>query len=244
MKAGQFRSMAREKLNGKWGKAAILMLVFGLINFAIAFGCEFVPIVGSLVWYIISPVLSVGLLFSWYKLMNNEELGYLDFLTVGFEKFGKIWGVLLRVALKYLVPVALLVIGTMGVTVSSMLPIIGRASSGMTIAMLLFMILELVGLILIIPVQYKYMFCFNELRYSPEKSAKEIVNSSGEIMIGKRVGIFWLQLTFIGWILLSCLGFGIPVLWVVPYMQIASILYYDWASGRMDSSAATNDVIY
>ena len=45
-------------------------------------------------------------------------------------------------------------------------------------------------------------------------------------MTGNRFKLFCLQLSFIGWAFLAGLTFGIGLLWVFPYMQVAIIAFY------------------
>ena len=46
-------------------------------------------------------------------------------------------------------------------------------------------------------------------------------------MKGNRGNCFLLELSFIGWALLGVLTFGIGYLWLMPYMQIAMVCFYD-----------------
>lgn len=235
MEAKKFRKIAREKLAGKWGNAAILTLIFFLCTWVIALILSFIPFLGTIAFNIISPVLSFGLLVQWIKIKNGEEINYLDFFTIGFNNFVKVWGVQLRVWLKQIVPLIMVVVGyfilAFCVLLVPTLQIMGVSTVIPFILIAISFVVLIVGTILLIPLQYKYMFCFNELAYDNNRTAKEIVEYSGDLMIGKRTGFFWLQLTFIGWILLGILY--IPLLWIVPYMQIASIIYYEWASERL-----------
>lgn len=46
-------------------------------------------------------------------------------------------------------------------------------------------------------------------------------------MIGYRFKAFVLSFTFFGWILLAILTLGIGMLWLLPYMAIAIIIFYE-----------------
>ena len=65
------------------------------------------------------------------------------------------------------------------------------------------------------------------LRDHPEMTATEAINRSREIMNGRKWNLFCLQFSFIGWILLCGLTFGILTLWVYPYMQQAEANFYE-----------------
>lgn len=61
----------------------------------------------------------------------------------------------------------------------------------------------------------------------PELTPREALKVSREMMKGHKWDLFVLDITFIGWILLSILTLGIGMLFVTPYMQVASALFYD-----------------
>ncbi len=65
---------------------------------------------------------------------------------------------------------------------------------------------------------YSYSMVPYILRDHPEMTATEAINRSREIMNGRKWNLFCLQFSFIGWILLCGLTFGILTLWVYPYM--------------------------
>ena len=47
------------------------------------------------------------------------------------------------------------------------------------------------------------------------------------MMKGHKFDLFWLFLSFIGWILLSILTLGIGLLWLAPYMYTAQAAFYE-----------------
>ena len=62
-------------------------------------------------------------------------------------------------------------------------------------------------------------------------TAKEAVEKSKELMTGNRAKLFWLELSFIGWAILAAVTFGIGYLWLLPYIQFATIAFYKFVSG-------------
>lgn len=57
-------------------------------------------------------------------------------------------------------------------------------------------------------------------------SATEAITESRKLMVGHKMDLFVLQLSFIGWWLLSILTFGIGFLWLVPYYQETKANFY------------------
>ncbi len=67
---------------------------------------------------------------------------------------------------------------------------------------------------------------------NPVMTAGEARRKSIEIMKGNKWKLFCLQFSFIGWILLSILTFGILFLWVIPAMEMSKIAFYKEISGN------------
>lgn len=61
---------------------------------------------------------------------------------------------------------------------------------------------------------------------NPELSPNAAINLSMKMMKGHKFDLFYLYLSFIGWILLAMLTLGIGLLWVIPYMQTSMAAFY------------------
>ena len=61
---------------------------------------------------------------------------------------------------------------------------------------------------------------------APEKGVIQLMRESRQLMKGNRVRFFYLQISFFGLILLSLLTCYIGMLWLIPYMQMTSVLFY------------------
>lgn len=72
-----------------------------------------------------------------------------------------------------------------------------------------------------------YSMTFYVLRDNPNMSATEAITESRRIMDGHKGQLFVLYLSFIGWLLLSALTFGILLLYVTPYMDATVAAFYD-----------------
>lgn len=60
-----------------------------------------------------------------------------------------------------------------------------------------------------------------------ELDAMETVKESKRIMNGHKLDYFVLQLSFIGWNLLAPFTLGILYIWLIPYMTVAEVLFYE-----------------
>lgn len=234
MTSSQLRTNARESLKGKWGKAILTNLVYLIIYWAICFVANLIPILGPIILFVISLPLSYGILVSFIKLKRNEEiLSYADFLSWGFEAFGKVWSILGNIILKMIVPIVLIIIFIMLIFYGLTGSIIGITADSINICTG-FSSIAIIGIIgyigsLIYAIIKGYLYClsFYILYDNPNKSGKEIVEESERLMNGNRCSFFWLGLTFIGWSILASLTFGIGMLWLIPYMSTTFICFYE-----------------
>jgi uncharacterized membrane protein len=91
------------------------------------------------------------------------------------------------------------------------------------------------SLLLIIPgiiASLSYSMAFFILHDNPHLSAMEALNESKQMMKGYKGKLFLLYLSFIGWILLAALTFGIGYLWLYPYMGVSFANFYDDLKGN------------
>ena len=91
------------------------------------------------------------------------------------------------------------------------------------------LLIALWSLLFIIPGIIKtlsYSMSYYILLDNPEMSANEARKRSMQMMDGNKWRLFCLNFSFIGWILLSFLTFGILLFWVAPYMEAAKAEFY------------------
>lgn len=84
-------------------------------------------------------------------------------------------------------------------------------------------------LLLIIPgiiKSYSYSMSFYILADNPLISANEARKRSMAMMKGNKWRLFCLDISFIGWYLLSILTLGILLLWIIPYAHTARAEFY------------------
>lgn len=242
MTASEIRQEARKSLTGKWGKAALATLVFFVIDYVITIVLNLVPAIGAIASTIISVPLSFGfIVVVMAKLKRGEEISYIEFFKNGFDKFAKVWQVTLWIFVKMLAPIVVAIVGavvmTSGVTMS-----VAESSTG-SVLTILGVVVYLVGIIWAIPRAYSYKLALYIINDNPDMLAKETVEKSAEIMNGHRWEFFWLQLTFIGWAFLACLTFGIGMLWLIPYIQVSTVAFYDNLIGNNDFEIKNDEPI-
>ena len=93
------------------------------------------------------------------------------------------------------------------------------------------------SLLLIVPgviAMYRYSQALYILVDDPTKSPMQCIRESKAMMVGHKMELFKLSLSFFGWMLLAGLptiGYAVQV-WTLPYMSTVFALYYDRLLGR------------
>ena len=62
-------------------------------------------------------------------------------------------------------------------------------------------------------------------------------------MRGNRWKFIGFSLSVIGWMFLSMLTFGIGFIWLIPYMEVASVKFFESLIGNTDTSVVEDNPI-
>lgn len=119
----------------------------------------------------------------------------------------------------------------------------GFQKFGATLVLYLLMMIFVLlwSLLLIIPgiiAALSYSMAFFLLLDNPNLKAMDALRQSKEMMKGYKGKLFMLYLSFLGWILLGIITFGIGFLWIMPYMQAALTAFYE----QLRTSSSFNTV--
>ena len=240
MTCSEIRKEARTSLAGKWGKGALITLVFVIIEFILSFisgkteGNSTINFIINIITIIISAPLSLGLVFSFMKLKRNEEVGTFDFITIGFSNFGKAWRIYGGMLLKLLLPIVLYIVSIVIIAIggikylgdSFMTAPTANPTGSPTLLIIGFIVLIAAGI-------YGYIkslslsVTFNIAYDEPELTGRETATKSQELMNGNKLKFFLLSLSFIGWAILSTIILGIGFLWLIPYIQVSTVCFYE-----------------
>ena len=181
----EIKQQAKAQLKGNLG----MIILCGIIYFAIVFVLSFIPYIGLIGSLVIAPPLALGL----YKVLLNVTYGEKAEVATLFEPFQTCFGG--SIVLNLLVNIFIL----------------------------------LWSLLLLIPgiiKSYSYSMSFYILAENPNMTATEAITESRRIMDGHKMEYFVLSLSFIPWILLACVTFGIAYIYVLPYMYLTVTNFY------------------
>ena len=230
MPPSEIRKEAREALSGKWGKAVCIILAYmalsfiiGLIEGLVGEGSVLYSII-DLAFAIITIPLSFGLIISFIKLKRGEEVTALDFFKEGFSRFGRSWGIAWHTFIRMLLPIICIMLITI-LMVS--LGIFNALTNTNLLLTLVSVALYIATLVYVVARGLLYSLAYNIGYDNPELSSKECVVKSAELMKGNRGNLFLLELSFIGWAILAVFTLGIGMLWLMPYMQVALVCFYE-----------------
>lgn len=230
MHASQIRALARSVLRGMWGVALVVTLVaviIGDVNAAVL------------------PSFTVQVGEAFYTVGSSDGFQYLARIPFAFElAFAEPSG-FLSVAVGIYGVVVLIIGGAVrqGLCQFNINLIKKDAPAEFNVLFSKFsnlgkcLLLNLAtgllifawSLLLIIPgiiAAYRYAMAPYIMAQNPDIGVMDAIGQSKELMRGHKGRLFWLSLTFIGWVLLSVLTFGIGFLWLNPYMEAAQAAFY------------------
>lgn len=214
MNSSDYRRKAREDLSGKWGVALLAALVAsvlgGLVTTAgslpeLEMNAEQMSNLPGLVILILGAVASVSSLLGIAQLIlgGPVKLGYSKFLLKMHD--GE------------------------NAEVNDVFSQFGRFTDGLCLHLLSGLYIVLWTLLFIIPgiiAAYRYAMAPFILAENPGMTASQAIDASKQMMEGRKLDLFVLDLTFIGWRILNLLTLGIGSLWLNPYINAAYAAFY------------------
>ena len=242
MNSSDYRKEAREKLDGKWGIAIGISILFSLISLLFSFLIKQANEFYIFLLLLLVP-LGYGIAYSFYQLYNGDTSNVFEFIIKGFQKFGRSWLIALHTVRNLLAPSLLFIISTV-VGLITALKAKEQYSNNSEIlfnspALLFTSIIILASLAWIIISSYYYSMAILIAAEDEKISARDSVEKSKELMKGNRGKLFKLQLSFFGWIIVAYLitfifkkiSLGMPasiisLSCITTYLQFATISFY------------------
>jgi len=242
MTRAELKRQAKESLKGRWGTAIVMVLVFQIISWILSMIGNFVIGIGAIAVVVISVPISFGFIGQFMKFSRKEEVGIVDFFKIGFENFGKSWSIVGHTLLK-LLPYVIGIIVSIVLMIASIVYTTQNEDIEMFFMLIpIAYVIFFVFYIMLIVKTYFYVLTEYIGNDTNDMTAKEIVEKSAELMKGHRWELFVLELSFMGWVFLSIFTLGIGLLWLIPYMDVTIIKFYEYVAGVNKDS--NSEVIY
>lgn len=182
----------------------------------------------DIVYLLITVPIAFGITIVGIKLKRNEDIKAFDFINIGFSNFGRAWGIALSVALKLLLPILVMVIAGTGLGICiGMAEYTEMGEAIMALIGLAIFVAYIATLIWYIARSLLYSFTTCVAYDNPNMTSSEVVNESARIMKGSRGKYILFGLSFLGWIIIGAMTLGIGFLWIVPYIEIAEVCFYE-----------------
>lgn len=205
----ELKELAKQQLTGKWGKSALLTLIYLVVGILpgqlLLPKFKFSSLTTSLVDIVFIAPVTIGISFCYLKLIRETNFNVLDILN-GFKYF-------ITVILVY------------GI-VDSMNIISALVSNIITVNVVTEHFLTFVFGLLSIFLYLMFSMVYYILIDGPQIGVISALTGSRKLMHGQIGRLFLLQLSFLGWILLAILSLGIGILWVLPYIEVTTANFY------------------
>lgn len=250
MNITEIKKSALKNLEGRWESPVLLTLVYMAIMLGIGLMywlLSFIPLVNIAAYagvIAISTPITFGLTACFMQIKRKQDTECIDPFKIGFSSFKRAWFVYGNILKKmwvyiviYVALVILFVIGTMGSAIAT--AILGYDEIFLVsscIFSIVFYALIITWMVFAIMKGLYYSLSNYIAIDNTEITAKEAVEKSESLMQGNRGEFFLLVLSFIGWEILSLFTLGIGFLWLVPYMEISLVIYYENLVGKKESS--------
>lgn len=241
--ARQLKTEARQALAGKWGLAVLMTVLTSLVatTFTVPVSENAAVSYGSVVGTALSTIFMVGFYSFLLKLCcGQKDQAALKDIIYGFQCHPGKALLLYLLSVLYILPGSLIyaivlvifsfsTIASSGVDLSADLLLSGAlpiSSGSATTFFIVFLVLTIAFIIYACYIELTYSMVYFLLLDYPDLPVNEIWKRSRQLMKGNRLRLLGIELSFIGWILLSILTLGIGILWVQPYMLATETAFY------------------
>lgn len=215
MSRSEIKREAKDSLRGKWGTGILIFIIYIAIMSATGW-----TIIGPMA---LAPPLMVGLGVLALKLIRTGSAD-IENMFDGFKQFSLSFFTWLIMTL---IIFAWSLLGIISIVVG----VAFSAASGNPGAFALFMP---IAFLLMIPAYMAY-YSYSQWQFiivdNPTLTAGEVLKLSKQMMKGHRFEFFVLQLSFIGWLILSVFTLYIGLLWLAPYYYVSTAVYYEQLKG-------------
>lgn len=223
----KIKSKARKRLNGKYSHPVIAVLIYILMQIMCYATAAFIkePPMAIFLSLIVTSLFYMGLLQIMIKIARNKKTTFNELFqrTDAFFRCAAITIVFLAInvlfaILEYTAVNSLVIFITyqtdLNITLSSFMIVVGLVLS---IAIAIF------WLVLVLCLSQSYFILYDH----EDMPLGDIFRLSMDMMDGHKIDYILLCLSFIGWYILGIFTLGIIWLWIIPYMNVSMVNFYD-----------------
>ena len=231
-KSKSMRQEARETLKGKWGRGvgAVAILYGIMLGVELIFKLTPLGLLSFLALFITYPI-SFGFVYLFLNIKNEDSnvSDIFKFFTGGYWRSVGV-NILFNIGIMlWSIPFAIFFIPATGML------ILGESTIG-----IILLVISIICLVLPIVYGYIYSMTFFIAIENKDMKMMECFRLSSSIMKGNKWRLFRLQITFIWWGLLCSLTVGIGILWLLPYIETSTVIFYREVLGEYSGSNINN----
>lgn len=254
---GEMKREALDSLRGKWGLSVGSTILYFILSYAISFAAMLILLIPVIIIFLLfasiagsfeeeSLSIGAGIIFGIFYCIiislsnatygltsygytnvflqiSKREQAIIDDLFVGFRGFKRM------VKATWAMLAILLYTGTwIPMLLFFLFSFLSREeNTSFTIA---FFVLLAISIVVMIAVYLSYAMTYYVMIENPEYSVLRAMKESKHLMVGHKLDLFLLWLSFIGWGILSLLTLGIGLLWFSPYIYTTTAHFYRYIS--------------
>jgi len=227
MDNAKLKSLARQRLQGKYSVVVISLLLFMVLGGCCSFVAIAVdaPWTSSILMFIVEALLMMGFVGIILNISRGKKVS-LDDLFTKVDLFGK------YIVITLLLGLAGFVISLLEYLSFTSLIMVSLYHTELNLFLAIFLIIFglfltiaiiMVGIYLAIAFSQTYFILYDE----PKLEILKVLEKSFDMMADYTLEYFVLVLSFIGWAILGIFTLGILYLWLIPYMLVTLAIFYD-----------------
>ena len=212
MTSRDYRSLARDSLAGRWGEAVLVAFVATIFG-ALVVNCTPSYNINTEKLNLPPALLRILLIY----VSGASALSLVQFILAGVVRLGYCNYLLKQYDRKE------------NSGVKELFTQFDRFGDGFCLAFLRGLYTALWTLLFIIPgiiASLRYAMAPFIMAENPGMTASQAINASKELMEGHKAELFFLELSFLGWMILNIFTLGIGSFWLNPYMNAAYAAFY------------------
>ncbi|PHD97278.1 DUF975 family protein [Bacillus toyonensis] len=254
---GEMKREALHSLKGNWGLGVGSTILYFILSYVVSMAAMLILLIPGLILFFlivsfagsiegetisIGAAITFGVFYCIMIILSNASYGItsygytnvclqiskregakVDYLFEGFRGFKRMmktmWA-MLAILLYTGTWIPMLLIG--------LFALLGEeGNTSFAIAFFVLLAISIVGMIVM---YFSYVMTYYVMIGNPEYSVSQAMKESKSLMKGHKLDLFLLWLSFIGWVILAILTFGIGFLWLSPYMGTTTSHFYRYIS--------------
>lgn len=235
----ELKNLAKDKLQGKYGAAVLILFLYSLItNGTTLFISMLANMTSATVYALTGSSSAVTVMTIVFELINLTAVIILGILQAGITLFflniacgqpyatGNMFYGFKRDSGKALILSAAVGLCNAVCLYPSQYCLSAYLNNRNSQMLYIACILMLIGFCVYIPISLSLSQVFYLMLDYPDRTARDTLALSFQVMRGNRERLFYLQLSFLPMIILCICSLGIGFLWLNPYMQMTYTYFF------------------